>query len=134
LWFRLPYPAKDLEPMVCGRKSCPTRFPQFPPHFRATILAAAALSFFAQPARSHDWYPHQCCSGGDCYAISTSEVEALPDGSWEVKATGEIFAGPNADATRKVKFSPDGQYHRCSFNHDRKATSICLFIPLPSGW
>lgn len=120
--------------MVCGRKSCETRFPQFRPHFWAVIFAAASLSFFAQPALSHDWYPHQCCSGGDCYAISTSEIEALPDGSWEVKATGEIFAGPNTDAARKVKFSPDGQYHRCSFNHDRKATSICLFIPLPSGW
>jgi hypothetical protein len=119
--------------MSCGRKSYRTRFPQFPPHLGIAFLAAAALALFAQPALSHDWYPNQCCSGGDCYAISTSEVVALPDGSWEVKETGEIFAGPNADATRKVKFSPDGQYHRCSFNHDRKATSICLFIPLPNG-
>ena len=119
--------------MRCGRESCRTRFPQFSPRPRAAILAAASFLFFAQPALSHDWYPHQCCSGGDCYAISQSDVEALPDGSWEVKETGEIFAAPNATSMRKVKFSPDGRYHRCSFNHDIKATSICLFIPLPNG-
>jgi len=98
------------------------------------VFVSGMLALFAQPANSHDWYPHQCCSDGDCYSISTSEVEALPDGSWEVKETGEIFAGPNADSTRKVKFSPDGRYHRCSFNHDRKPTRICLFIPLPIGY
>ena len=104
------------------------------PPVRTAFIAISALMLFAASASSHEWYPKSCCSGGDCYSISKTDLEALPDGSWEIKATGEIFAGPNGgNSMRKVKFSPDGLYHRCSFNHDRKATSICLFIPLPNG-
>jgi hypothetical protein len=118
--------------MLCGKKSHPTEF--FHLSLKAVALACAASVMFANATPAHEWYPYQCCSGGDCYSISKTDLEALPDGSWEVKATGEIFAGPNGgNSMRKVKFSPDGQYHRCSFNHDRKASSICLFIPLPFG-
>jgi len=98
-----------------------------------TVLFAFALAAFSCTARSHEWYPYECCAGGDCYAISPNEVEGLPDGSWRIKATGEVFAGPNADSLRKVRFSPDGGFHRCSKNRDRKAASLCLFIPLPNG-
>lgn len=97
------------------------------------FLFVSALVVLSSAARTHEWYPYECCAGGDCYAISPNEIEGLPDGSWKIKATGEIFAGPNANSLRKVRFSPDGGFHRCSRNRDRKAASLCLFIPLPNG-
>jgi hypothetical protein len=100
----------------------------------AILLAAAVLALLVCEARSHEWYPRECCAGGDCYAISADEVEALPDGTWRIKATGEIFYGANAAQVHRVKFSPDGGFHRCSLNHDRKEPSICLFIPMPNGY
>lgn len=120
--------------MPCERKSYRPKFSPLSPGLKGAAFTVALSVIFAGAALAHEWYPFQCCSDGDCYAISKTDLEALPDGSWEIKETGEIFAGPNGgNSMRKVKFSPDGLYHRCSFNHDRKASSICLFIPLPFG-
>lgn len=88
---------------------------------------------FSKPAHAHSWYDNSCCNERDCYPISADEVEALPNGDWRVKATGDLFSGPHGKSLSHVRFSPDGQFHRCSWNADRKASSICLYVPLPDG-
>jgi len=94
----------------------------------AMFMLAASKS-----ARAHEWYDRACCSERDCYSISADEVEALTNGDWRVKATGDVFSGPHGKSMNHVRFSPDGQFHRCSWNGDRKMPSICLYVPLPDG-
>jgi hypothetical protein len=94
------------------------------------LLMLAALR---APTVAHEWYDRACCSERDCYEISPNEVEALENGDWRVKATGDVFSGPHGRSMSKVRFSPDGQFHRCSWNGDRAMPSICLYVPLPDG-
>jgi len=67
------------------------------------LLCLAALLAVA-PA--HSWYDQACCSERDCYPAD--EVEALPNGDWRVKATGDLFPARMAKSMSKVRFSPDG--------------------------
>jgi hypothetical protein len=69
------------------------------------LLCLAAL-LAVTPA--HSWYDQACCSERDCYPISADEVEALPNGDWRVKATGDLFPARMAKSMSKVRFSPDG--------------------------
>ena len=94
---------------------------------------ALALLLGIVPASAHEWYPQECCHSRDCYEILPDEVEALPNGDWRVKETGDVFSGPHGKSMSHVRFSPDGQFHRCSWNGDRKMPSICLYVPLPDG-
>ena len=92
----------------------------------AVLVAALAVSCQSQ---AHDWYPVECCNQRDCYPISNDEVALVP-GGYKLKATGEVFTTRPVAGSKQVKWSPDGGYHRCSFNGDRKAqSSICLFAP-----
>jgi hypothetical protein len=92
------------------------------------------ISVISTPAIAHEWYPAECCQSMDCYPISASEVESLPNGDWRVKETGETFSAPHSNSPLKhIRYSPDGGFHRCSFNADRKSSSICLFVPMPDG-
>lgn len=89
----------------------------------ATLCLAAALP--VQPARAHEWYPAYCCSGQDCYEITTEDVEFVGQGYF-IKATGEYFP---RDA---VPESPDGKFHRCSIGGRREGRTLCLFAPTPA--
>lgn len=98
------------------------------------IGLALGILAFSKSAYAHSWYDNACCNDRDCYPISASEVEALSNGDWRVKETGETFSAPNSKSSLKhIRFSPDGGFHRCSWNADRKASSICLYVPLPNG-
>lgn len=102
--------------------------------FLIILGIALAILAFSKPAHAHSWYDHACCSERDCYPISSSDVESLPNGAWRVKQTGEIFSGPHGNSPLgRVRFSPDGGFHRCSWNGNRQSPSICLYIPLPDG-
>ena len=79
---------------------------------------------FVSSALAHEWYPQNCCSGKDCYAISPADL--LSEGSgWRILRTNELIV--------QRGYSPDGQFHRCSAGGMRDARTLCLFIPLPSG-
>jgi len=80
----------------------------------------------AHMARSGWQYPVECCGGHDCYEIDPSELEPAL-GSWKIIATGQYFSAS------RVRRSPDGRYHRCSYNGDRSRTTNCLFFPEPSS-
>lgn len=94
---------------------------------RHLIPVAVALIFGMAPTSSadaHDWYPRDCCSGQDCYAIDEAEVE-LTEAGWEVMRTGEIIEHNG----RRERMSEDGQFHRCSLGGDPDSRTLCLFVP-----
>jgi hypothetical protein len=80
-------------------------------------------------SRAHDapsgWaYPVSCCSGYDCREVQDAEIIEAPQG-YVIKTTGEVI--PMTD--RKVKTSPDGQFHWCSIAGKADGKTICLFVP-----
>jgi hypothetical protein len=98
----------------------------------ATVLASLVL---ASPTIAHDaiptaakpngWsYPLACCSGYDCREVSHRQIEEGPEG-YVIRTTGEVI--PMSD--RKVKPSPDGEFHWCSKGGRDDGATICLFVP-----
>lgn len=111
----------------------------------ASLTASAGASEKSDGLRSeprhfvpvHDaptgWsYPTSCCSGYDCRQVngagSAVRIEERPEG-YVVSTTGEII--PMLD--RKVKPSPDGEFHWCSKGGRDDSATICLFVP-PRGF
>lgn len=84
-----------------------------------TLLALIAVS---PPAKAHDWYPYQCCSGRDCRPVPDDEVRYTPAG-WLIRSNGETIP------FNKARFSPDGHFHVCSYGGLPEAKTICLFAP-----
>ena len=94
-------------------------------------LAAGAfvLSLAPFPADAHDaksgWaYPLACCSDYDCREVAEAEVLERPEG-YVIKVTGEVIPM----TSRKVRNSPDGQFHWCSVKGRDDGATICLFVP-----
>lgn len=107
------------------------------PKLRASLKGAMVLSaFFAVfPAAAHDakptsampqgWsYPISCCSGYDCREVPYTQIKEGPEG-YVIASTGELI--PMTD--RKVKPSPDGEFHWCSRGGKEDGATICLFVP-----
>ncbi len=100
------------------------------------ILTAVAIAFAAFPYASvllaHDaptgWkYPWACCANQDCKQM-TGQIAEVREG-YIVLPTSEIV--PYAD--KRVKDSPDGEYHWCRHLAGvDKGRTICLFVP-PKG-
>jgi hypothetical protein len=97
------------------------------------LSAAAILCFAASaaslPARAHEapkgWsYPFSCCSGYDCREVSSKAIGEGPKG-YVIKGTGEVVSYSDA----RLKNSPDGEYHWCSFEGADNTRTICLFVP-----
>lgn len=87
------------------------------------VLALAAVG----PARAHDWYPPNCCSGHDCRPIDADGVLLTPGGFF-VKESGELIP---YDSPKIIKTPPEGggQFHRCSRGGTADGATICLYIP-----
>ena len=90
------------------------------------FLGTASFPATAHRAPSGWQYPISCCSGKDCYEIDASELQKVM-GAYKILATGQFFG------FNRVRFSPDGHYHRCSYNGDRATTTFCLFVPMPNA-
>ena len=123
----------------------------------ATVFGAAGLLLLnpndawphqAIPTASQPlgWaYPLNCCSGQDCAAIPASRVSTMPDGYHIEVGPGDhqFVTRPTlfivAYNDRKVKPSPDGEFHLC-ISREYRGTSgdvtpsrlICFFAPPPS--
>lgn len=87
------------------------------------------LPVTALPAAGHDaasgWaYPLSCCSGYDCREVSDAAVLEGPKG-YVIKVTGEVIPM----TSRKVRPSPDGEFHWCSVAGRDDGATICLFVP-----
>jgi hypothetical protein len=102
----------------------------FPVFAAALVLPALAAS----PARAHDaptgWtYPWSCCSSMDCKEVADKAISERPEG-YVVNSTGEVVAY----ADKRVKDSPDGEYHWCAHQAGIDAGHTnCLFVP-PKGF
>lgn len=95
-----------------------------------TILALILLLLAAIPAVGHDapsgWtYASGCCGGRDCRPIPDTAVAPV-EGGWLVKASHEVIP------YQSTKPSPDGSFHRCSYNGAETSETICLYVP-PMG-
>ena len=76
------------------------------------------------PARAHDWYDADCCSGIDCHPIaSCDEFSEQPDGSY-------VWHGPEGKnySIRKERIRPskDGKCHVCTSG----PYGLCAYIQL----
>ena len=87
------------------------------------VLAHDALPTAAKP---QGWaYPFACCADFDCEAVPESAIVEGARG-YEIRSTGELI--PMSD--RRVKDSPDGQFHWCAHRAGLDAgKTICLFVP-----
>lgn len=93
------------------------------------IACLALFIFIPSSARAHDaptgWrYPWACCSNQDCRMVP---YEAIREGGhgYVIEATGEVV--PYAD--KRVRDSPDGEFHWCSEAGGDHSRTICLFVP-----
>lgn len=98
---------------------------------RLHVLAALGISFPCQSphASAHaapsGWtYPLACCSDFDCREVADADVVEGPRG-YIIKLTGEVIPM----TSRKVRNSPDGQFHWCSVAGKADGRTICLFVP-----
>lgn len=97
------------------------------PFLISIVGVGMALAHDAQPsvAMPKGWaYPVSCCSGYDCREVEEAEIIEGPQG-YVIKTTGEVI--PMSD--RKVRQSPDGQFHWCSIAGRADGRTICLFVP-----
>jgi hypothetical protein len=101
----------------------------------AVALACLAISLLAMsPAGAHQaptgWtYPWACCSNLDCQEVDAKAISEKPQG-YVIQSTGEVVAYGD----KRVKNSPDGEYHWCAHSAGMDAGhTICLFVP-PRGF
>jgi hypothetical protein len=113
--------------MLCSEKSL-SRVAFVP------LVAALSVPVLAFSARAHEapkgWdYPWACCSSQDCKEVESRAISEKPEG-YVINSTGEIVAY----ADKRVKDSPDGEYHWCAHQAGLDAGhTICLFVP-PKGF
>ena len=97
------------------------------------FLALLPVSMLALPAGAHEapkgWrYPWECCSRMDCQMVEARAISERPEG-YVINSTGEVVAY----ADKRVRNSPDGEYHWCAHQAGLDAGhTICLFVP-PKG-
>lgn len=73
----------------------------------------------------HSFYDLDCCSDKDCYVLPDGHIQESAEG-YVIPETGEVLAYHN---NSRVRFSPDGKWHRCSFNGMKGSRTICLYVP-----
>lgn len=102
------------------------------PRAASRLAGLLILGASAAPALAHDaptgWsYPYSCCSGYDCRAVEPKLISERPEG-YVIIGTGEIVAYSD----KRIRYSPDGEYHWCSVAGRDDSRTICLFVPARS--
>lgn len=124
--FQMPALAATILTTIANRPSS---------RFRLALMSAVWLAATAAGAHAHDalptaakpqgWsYPFACCSGLDCREVSSKAISERPEG-YVIKRTGEVVAYSD----KRLKDSPDGEYHWCSVSGADNTKTICLFVP-----
>ena len=98
------------------------------------LSLALAIAAGAPEAKAHSWYPLECCSERDCWAMGTDSDAKEP----------EPTMVPGGYRTRDGHFVPesdtriarDGRYHVCRYSGALTGSVIkpagrptCLFVP-----
>ncbi len=89
------------------------------------------------PAKSHDFYPWECCSDNDCQEISDETVRIGQGGYLVTVKPGEHIMWPASKPEplqlfipyTKVKLSPDGKYHLCI---NGQGAMLCFYASVGS--
>jgi hypothetical protein len=91
-------------------------------------LALAVLrpitSADAHAAPSGWIYPFECCGDRDCRPVHDPEIRESPHG-YVIGHTGEIVGYGD----RRLRNSPDGEYHLCEIPGQAHPHAVCLFVP-----
>jgi hypothetical protein len=74
------------------------------PWLLALCALVLAMTWMIYPARGHSWYDTECCSGKDCKAVDTENIEHRDGGTY---VNGKLIE------PRKIKRSKDDQWHVC---------------------
>ena len=95
----------------------------------ALVLFVALAAQVVSPARAHKaptgWtYPLVCCSNKDCREVEDAAVSE-EGGGFRIVATGELVPY----GSHKLKDSPDGKVHLCTYQGKADTAAICLFVP-----
>jgi hypothetical protein len=101
--------------------------------------ASAALLLASSSANSHihterdgstvSWYPHDCCSDGDCRPVA--KIWGAPHGLWMETVDGQtVLVGPGD----KRRPSKDMRWHICiHFDTDQQLLEIRCIFELPNA-
>lgn len=92
------------------------------------VSAGQAHDAIPTAAKPNGWsYPFACCSGFDCREVRAGKDKTVveTDKGYVIKATGELI--PFGD--KRIKNSPDGEFHWCSHGGRDTGGTICLFVP-----
>jgi hypothetical protein len=113
------------------------------PNYRLVYVLTTLFFFFLlfcfftlaglKEARSHSWYPYECCSDNDCAKIKTSSVREVNGGFEVIVRPGDhkmtehwtepmVYHFPY----NETKGSEDQSYHIC-LSHTK--TALCFFAP-----
>ena len=101
----------------------------------AAVLLGGGVLLTASYARAHDalptaaqplgWsYPFSYCSGYDCREIASKAISERPEG-YVIQGTGEVVTYND----KRIRHSPDGEFHWCSVAGANDGRTICLFVP-----
>ena len=86
------------------------------------VVFSCIVLFDVTGAKSHEWYPPECCSDKDCRELREWEVTEVPGGYQVVSDNSSaIFTIPYKDA----KLSPDGRFHKC----EGRSIILCFYAP-----
>lgn len=97
--------------------------------WRTVLVGAvlfAALVFYVNATRAHEWYPIECCSGYDCAPIPLAEAPREENGGFTLIDGRHV---PYKD----VKMSPDNQWHLCEQKWPaevRLRKILCFYAPI----
>jgi hypothetical protein len=86
-----------------------------------------ALVLLVHQAPSGWAYPQACCANQDCREVAQQSIKELPDGYH--LPSGEVVGYLD----KRVRESPDGEWHLCTVQGLETGRAICLFIP-PRGF
>ena len=88
------------------------------------LLVSAPAIGLAHDAKSGWSYPYACCSGIDCREVQATVIRERPEG-FVIGLTGEVVGYTD----KRIRNSPDGEYHWCSVAGRDDGRTICLFVP-----
>lgn len=97
----------------------------------AVVLAIVGIVLYLifGEAKAHEaasgWtYPYACCSSYDCRGVKATAIGERPEG-FVIARTGEVVGYQD----KRLRDSPDGEYHWCSQGGRDTGGTICLFVP-----
>jgi hypothetical protein len=96
---------------------------------REALVSFLFMTLGTYAAGAHDapkgWtYPFACCSGYDCREVASKAIAERPEG-YVIQGTGEVVSYND----KRVRKSPDGEFHWCSVKGADDTRTICLFVP-----